>query len=191
MSTCEEINTNQQLITNCFKFLNHYECINDLLLNDENNKTKINILYFNAQSIRNKWDSIKLFINSLNSLAHVIVMTETKIYVNENKFFELENYTAYHSNRVQDKWTASGRGGGAAIYVHNSILSVLVSQEYYDNNNFVIAKMIRTNTNIIAVYKPPNTNIMNFIEKFEIVLAQNPSSIIIGDFNMYDHTVKL
>lgn len=116
-------NTNFNLITNCFKSIDYLNSRNNFKL--AKTKTALNILYLNAISIRNKLHSDILdLINSYTCKVHIIVITETRLFREENKFYDIDGYSAYHSNRRLNE--VKGRGGGAAIYVCNSIISSLI-----------------------------------------------------------------
>lgn len=115
------------LIHNSFKSINYLNSLSNFY---KVNSIKLNILYFNAISIRNKWDEIISFLNSFKCQIHCIIITETRLYREENKFFNIQNYISYHSNRVYDRWSGEGRGGGVAIYVHSSLTSTLIHEEW-------------------------------------------------------------
>lgn len=115
-----------------------------------NNKTKLKILYFNAISMRNKLSDIIFFIDSFKSPIHIIVISETRLYENENKFYDLPNYVAYHSNRKENK--DYGRGAGTAVYIHSSLCSAFVFEECIENKfQFLIVKLIEHNMHIIQI----------------------------------------
>lgn len=71
-----------------------------------NNKTKLKILYFNAISMRNKLSDIIFFIDSFKSPIHIIVISETRLYENENKFYDLptqEKMTQIRTDQIRFK----------------------------------------------------------------------------------------
>lgn len=167
---------------NSLKSINYFNSLStfNTLISLNNQNQKINILYFNAMSMRNKLNDIQLFINSFIYPIHIIIITETWLYKEENMFFELPGYTSYHSNRLKQKTQNEndsighcGRGGGVSVYVLNNLLSVFVFEEYIDNNNYLIVKLIQLNKYIIAVYRPPiRSNESIFIHKIEKILSQ-------------------
>ncbi len=75
-----------------------------------NRENKLNVLYFNAISLRNKYTDVTQFINSFNHKIHIVVITETRLHDEEIKFFNISNYVAYYSNRKQSN--EYGRGSG-------------------------------------------------------------------------------
>lgn len=105
---------------------------------------KLNILYFNSQSMRNKLHEIIFFINSFKYPIHLIIVSETYLYEEENVFYDICGFKAYHSNRIKNKKRSKsegkkihdGRGGGVSVYVNVKLCSTFVSSEYTDNKNF-------------------------------------------------------
>lgn len=165
-----------------------HEHINDIINTNTNHVTYnhtifresgINIIYFNAVSIRNKLDDISLFISSFNFQIDVIVMCETRLKDKETRLFNIKNYDAYHSTR-NNKY----RGAGCAIYIHNSFNSSQIHEQCINDQNFLVVKLIKQNLNIIAIYRPPSTNIELFYHQFEYLLNEFNNSIVVGDINI-------
>lgn len=174
---------------NNIKKINYFKNINNYYLLTSH--TDLNILYFNARTIRNKMSDIQIFINSFKCPIHVIIITETRLYSEENVFYDIQGFKAYHSNRSKNNVKNqlnighTGRGGGVAVYVHQNISSTFVYEEYIDNNNYLIVNLIQMKTHIIALYKPPvRVNENKFINKIETLLAKYKNAFIIGDMNM-------
>lgn len=49
--------------------------------------------------MRNMLDQLNYFINSFSFHIHVVVITETRLYKKKKKFFDIEDFIAYHSNK--------------------------------------------------------------------------------------------
>lgn len=139
----------------------------------------LNILYFNAVSMRNKFDDISLFIDTFKHKIHIIIICETRLKDGETITFNINNYNAYHSTR-NNKY----RGAGCAIYIHKSIISTQIFEQCINEQNFLVTKLTRENINIIAIYRPPSTNITLFFESLTQLLIKYPNSIIAGDINL-------
>lgn len=144
--------------------------------------------------MRNKLDEIILFINSFKIEIHVILITETRLYKEENILFDIQGYTACHSNRGKQKNQNQilnkghfGRGGGASVYVQNNIYSTFVFEEYSEeiNSNFVVVKLVQLNLYVIGIYRPPvKINERKFIQILEGYLSTYKHCIFIGDVNL-------
>lgn len=146
--------------------------------------SKMRILYFNAISIRNKFIDVIQFINSFPYIIHIVVISETRLYEEENCFYDIQNYTAYHSNRK--KCNEYGRGSGTVIYIHFSLFSKFVFEECIENKyHFLIIKLIEQNIHVISVYRSPKkATESNFIQRFSEILSIYKHSILIGDINL-------
>lgn len=76
----------------------------------------LNIIHVNIQSLRNKLNDLKEMIWSTetqtNKKIHIIAISEIWIYETENKYFNIDGYNAYFSNR------SNNRSGGCCIYMY-------------------------------------------------------------------------
>lgn len=81
---------------------------------NEKMEQKLNVLYINIRSIRNKMSDINDIILTHKKIIHLIVLTETWIYPNEENCFNFNNYTALHNCR-------DTRGGGCSIYIREDL----------------------------------------------------------------------
>lgn len=116
-------NTNTDLLINsCFKTIKYYNT--NTQFKSRRIENTLNIIYFNAISLRNKLDEVELFIKTFSCNIHVIIIAETRLTDAENKFYNIDGYTAFHNNR--NVVNMRNRGGGLAIYVDKSISASLV-----------------------------------------------------------------
>lgn len=144
--------------------------------------------------MRNKLDEIVFFINSFKVQIHAIIISETRIYKEENNLFDIQGFTAYHSNRAKQKNKNKilnkghfGRGGGVSVYVRKNVCSTFVFEEYIDdtNSNYVVVKLVQLNMHLIGIYRPPVKEYeRKFIHKLEEYLSLYKHCIFIGDFNL-------
>lgn len=138
----------------------------------------INILYFNARSIRNKFEEIELLIGSYKIKIHIIVITETWLDKNEIDFFNLENYNTFHSTREK-------MGGGVSIYSHRDLDSCLIANEkILTNSHCLIIKVAELQLSVGAVYRWKDDRIIDFTDCFSGFLNKYNNIIFIGDFNI-------
>lgn len=141
----------------------------------------LNILHINIQSLRDKLDSLEISITQLtrkyNKIIHIIALSEIWIYPNENFLYQLENYTAYFSNRMRN------RSGGCCIFVHNSIESDITYEDEYEFSNFLIVRLIKENLNIACIYRYGQSNTNNFVHYIETNILKFNKMIAVGDIN--------
>jgi hypothetical protein len=143
-----------------------------------------NILYLNARSIRNKFDEITALLGSFQYRVDVVVIVETWLSDYECQYFNFKDYTSYYTCREQKG------GAGAAIYVHDSILSVHIEsvRDIRDEvGSLIVVRLPRENIHILACYRPPGqlrADEQTFLERFEFLLSRYKRSLILGDFNI-------
>ena len=145
--------------------------------------TLMNCLYFNAQSLRNKKSDLEAFISTLNYEIHLICVVETWFNKNETAFFNLNNYSAFHSTRP------NGGGGGATIYLLNTFdVGNILFEESINNNNFLLLSIQKHSLNVGLCYRQPNntfdTNADLFRNKLDLILNSHHKTYFFGDFNL-------
>lgn len=119
---------------------------------------KVNILYLNINSLKNKLNELEFLIGSYgNTIIHIIALTEIRTKTEENDKYCLHEYNAYFSNRQDGH-------GGVALYIHESFLSCLVESECTNNINFLCGKIIDLNIFIGVIYKQPLVSKSGFME---------------------------
>lgn len=166
---------NGNLLSNCnaSHYINNWNIIKN---------QRLNILHINIQSIRNKLDELSIYINEIEKkykgTLHVIALSEIWIYKNENRFFNIEGYNAYFSNRENN------RSGGCCIYVTDKLTSTMINECEYEKTNFLQIKINEFNMNIVCIYKYGVANIDNFNEKLERDILKSNRTIVIGDINI-------
>lgn len=143
----------------------------------------LNFLYLNSQSLRNSINDLQDFLDSLSYDIHIICVTETWLTNNEAQFYNLRNYTAYHSFR------SNGRGGGAAIYVLNSFDNATLAYENdFFGNNIIVIKLLRLKIKIACCYRKPNnqddSDASIFRDILDSVISKHNSAYFFGDFNI-------
>lgn len=174
-------NTNYNLPPNAHIRNNNF-FIDDICYKNEDT---LKILYLNARSIRNKIDDLAEMLDNIKHTIHLIVISETWIPDDEEDFFHVRNY-----QKPLLSCRNRRRGGGAGIFVHNS-LKYTAKETYCDNVNSIVSlktENLHDNFYISAVYRPPETSTMHvsrFLEKLDNHLDKLKSrkSILIGDFN--------
>ena len=145
-------------------------------------KSKINIMSFNARSLRNKIDELKCVINT--EPVDVIAITETFIDTTNIDLlseYNIDGFKLFNKDRI------NRRGGGVALYVRTWLCPVEITPR--DNNVEhvcvqVIAEKIKIN--ISVTYRPPGQNQERDNVMYNVISQslRNGESIILGDFNL-------
>lgn len=139
----------------------------------------LNILYINIRSLRNKLDDLNDIVYQ-NKNIHIIILTETWIYANEEQYFNIDKFKAVHNCR-------NTRGGGASIYIREEIAFIENDMTAYNFNecNIVSLKLVKQKLTIFGVYRPPQNNIEEYINELDKLLEnQKETCILIGDINL-------
>lgn len=113
---------------------------------------------------------------------HFLIFTETWITSDADaKLYQLPHYKHVYNYR-QDR-----KGGGVAIYVHDSIKYEITEELYECGNHYLWIRINKLSLNIGAIYKPGDSNINNFIETYTSQLERRKRTIVLGDFNIDLH----
>ena len=154
------------------------------------NKFNIKIMHINAQSLVNKMDELKLIIEKCNSNGlrfDILLICETFISDYNKHLCELDDYVLFERHRN------SKRGGGVAIYVHNSF----VVEERSDLNIFIEGELeslfveVKANNKQIILgelYRTPGSDLNSFLTNYESLLnnlcSENKMVVIGTDQNL-------
>lgn len=146
------------------------------------NKKGINILQLNIRSIKRNFDELNLLLESLgtNNL-DIIILSETWQITSEN-YFKIPNFQMFYNNAKFNK------NDGLLIYIHNKIYC---TTKHYTINNITFTRALFQINNITcgitSLYRPPSTNVLQFLDDFKAFLQNNSSQmleIILGDINI-------
>lgn len=153
-----------------------------------NNHTDIKIgsknlkfFYANIRSLvkPGRLEELKCVIDSINTVIHVIILTETWIKDEDQaRRISLSNYTHYYNIRLNT------RGGGTSIFVHNNLKHSYLEEQCIDGNHFLWIHLEKFSVDIGAIYKKPAANISNFLEVYNQELSKRKRVIVFGDINL-------
>lgn len=140
------------------------------------------MLYFNAQSLRNKLDDIELLIleieNNIKHKIHIIAISEIWIYENENRIYNLDNFNSFISNRQSD------RSGGCLLFIREEFDVTVCKNIEFEKSNFLLVRLNRENINVACIYRYNETQVENFVDKFEEEILSVKNTVILGDINI-------
>lgn len=141
-------------------------------------KNELHIICLNIRSLKNKMDELEHFIKKLKKKPQLIIITESWIRKGEEKFFCMQNYCPVFSSRIDC------RGGGIAVYVHESIPFEEKVNIQIEKNHVILIRLCDLKINICAIYRSPSTNINDFLNYLDEYLENNEKQIVCGDINI-------
>ena len=154
------------------------------------------ICSLNAQSLHAKFTDIKNFLCKINDgSSNLDILTISESWVKDFSLYNIENYNLFGSSRPQ------GRGGGTAIYIHNSSTAKQILNPNFFVSNIFEATVLEINLKgkfkfiLVSIYRPnnhdnltPNAQIDSFLLQLEkcldILEKNNKPVIFAGDFNL-------
>lgn len=147
----------------------------------------VDFAFTNIQSLKAKHASVSHFIKSNNP--SILGLTETWLTNVETASLLAEitpkGYNLLHTPRP------SRRGGGVGFLIAQALSPRKLDTPIFDTfENILVAVNLENSTfNLVSIYRPPSTNIHQFIEEFSDFLEQLASNtsptIISGDFNIH------
>lgn len=155
----------------------------------------LSVFHVNIQSLASKFQQFRDLFDSFsqkNIFPDIFGISET--WINNFDNFCIPNYRIFSASR------SSGRGGGVAIYAHNSLISSQIDTPILFHNNILESVLIKISKNglkslCLCVYRP-NTHtrlssteqLAAFFECFNEILnyldSFNLPVIILGDLNL-------
>ena len=143
----------------------------------------LKVCHLNVRSLLPKIDKLRLFISK--NPFDVIAVSETWLKPSTpNNKIDIPYYSIYRNDRT-DK-----TGGGTAFYVRNGLPFRSRGDLQSSDIETCWIEIIRPKTKslfISSVYRPPDFNFENFIEKLNKDLSkiqENAEVILLGDFNV-------
>ena len=149
------------------------------------------------QSIRNKFDLLKIYVAKLNF--DVFTLSETwLIECMDNTLLEIPGYNFV---RLDRSWSCNAqntpkRGGGIGVYIKDVLSYSLEKVSVYDKSCNDI-KMLwlelllpySKNELLGSLYRPPDGNVMEFCDTLtntvnNLIVQSNKDLILLGDFNI-------
>ncbi len=144
----------------------------------------INLLCLNIRSLRNKFDTFKLFLDSQHKKIHIIVLTEVWIKVEELSRYQLHGYKAILEENKNNQ------AGGVLIYYDENLSCSYYCSSTGTFNSVSCSIKIKvdnkeTTLSILGLYRFCGSSIQNFITDLENILKDlNKNCILMGDINI-------
>ena len=145
------------------------------------------VCHVNIRSLSRNFDSLSLFLSSLNIQASILGITETWFSeTSPQSMCNLENYEFVNNNRC------NRRGGGTGIFIRSDIsfkrrLDLDINTSYVEST-FIETVCTKSKIVIGVIYRPPDQPTKEFYESlcniFQIVNNEKKILYLLGDFNI-------
>lgn len=141
----------------------------------------LKIFHLNAQSARNKHESLEIFFSQIDFEFDIIMLSETW-FADGDDVFTMPGYNAFFLNRP------TRRGGGVAILVKNEYRCEILKTFTCTHTDYEVLSLNMNKYVISVVYRPPSgshTAFLSYLENLFRFSAQNKLETICGgDFNI-------
>lgn len=140
-------------------------------------------IFLNIRSLRTNFFPFLAAINHLLDSIQIIILVETNISDEEEKFFNIRSFKSIFFNRKHR------RGGGIAIFIKESQSYEVSFPQYKTFESILVLTTIQNEDyKMLALYRPPTSaNTRPFCKELSelINLQEKPNNLIIaGDFNI-------
>lgn len=151
-------------------------------LEEHLNTKNISLICMNIRSIRKNFTEFLTRTNNIINKITAIILTETNICDDENKFYAINGYNSIFLNRIN-------RGGGIAVYIKDTVSfkTFITNTQFMESLQVDLSISIDKIITILACYRPPNLNVKNFIKELDNCINninKRQDIILTGDMNL-------
>ena len=163
--------------------------LNRFVTADKIQNTNFSTFFQNVDGNKSNFDSFAVNVHQMDHLFSVIGLAETNVDPANKDLYMLDGYISYYQDIHPDK----AKGTGVAMYVHNSLNSMLNKNLSHTSQNletlFITIPVNSQNITVGTLYRPPNGNFNEFLDELRHILESCPSRFlyIMGDFNVDLH----
>lgn len=174
----DESNLNNEI--QFFKKNSIFDSVDELLKLKTFNDEDFNVFSLNIRSLRKNFEEIKSILFKVNM--KILVLSEVFVTEEELVFFQIEGYNLFSKLRKKKM------GGGIIVYVKECLNAEEI--KYKDFATFEGLELNiyfgKTNLNLLAIYRPPDKSIKQFILDLETQLKHIHKKYIVitGDMNI-------
>lgn len=173
---------------NC-KYYNE-DSLNGRIASELVNIPTFSLVHLNIRSIQKNLNNFDLYLHNLDIKFDIIGLTETWLNENNADRYRLSGYNVEHNTRKGKK------GGGVSIFIKEHInhktRSELNNMSKHVESIFIEVDKSSVNgiknTVIGVIYRPPDSNINDFLDYLGSTLAsinnENKNIILMGDYNL-------
>ena len=197
MSNERSRNGTKQNNSKCFdrkQYQNQANLVHIKTERDGKSNSNLKFCLLNAQSVKNKYQTINEFI--LDEKIDICSITETWLHSNDTQVSNdlcPDGFEIIQKSRdsKQNNFVIKQRGGGVAVVCRQSFNAKLIkSKKDYESFEYMIVSIdIRTKPfHLVAIYRPPSLSKSLFLDEFGQLITDNFLSdknvLICGDFNI-------
>ena len=150
--------------------------------------TSFSSFFINLDGNKTNFNSLSVEMKRIEHTFSVIGIAETNTDEPLKDLYNIPLYNSFYQTTQQDKL----KGTGVAIYVLESLNAEILEHVGYSTADiesvFVKITLPSSKHNLISgvIYRPPNGNFNNFLEKFDLICQSLPKHgvRIMGDFNI-------
>lgn len=129
-----------------------------------------------------KFDSLQIFLQSLNILVDVLVVGETCIKNGRSQFYNIPGFQSIHSCR-------NNSSGGLAVFIRNGINFEIKDVTQDNGYHHIAVKIVGTQTQVMVhgIYRPPGFAVNRFVSLIEDIASSLDTRIpcfLLGDMNL-------
>lgn len=147
-------------------------------VNETFTNTKINLLYMNINSIRNKLADLLVYISNFGSIVHIICITEIRLNPDETYICNIPNYDVVCCPR------SNRSGGGACMFIHQSMQFDVTKNEEFLEGSCIVVSLREPKLSIAVIYRPPHASLNDSIHYLDSLLESAGKLVCVGDFNI-------
>jgi hypothetical protein len=136
------------------------------------------ILYMNVNRLisNERRQSFLYFLNDLNFELDAMVLVET-FFKDPINALHIDGFNEFHGIRER-------HGGGISIYISKKYRTLDYPPACEDENQAIVVHLPELKINIGGIYKPPHTNIHNYLRFLDGVLSTYPNTIFLSAMNL-------
>lgn len=155
----------------------------NLFNNIELSSNSVLILHQNIRSLRANFDSFVLYLENLEKIPQIVILTEIWVSECESAYFKIPGYTQFV------KYNDNYRAGGLVAYISETLsaISTNISEMYSaDVLKLSIELSSELSLTVIAIYRLHSNPTVEFLKELQSLLetTHERNSIIIGDMNL-------
>ena len=154
-------------------------------------KNLFSVLHINIRSMKKNFEKLCEYLSHVKGNFSIVALTElwcSDDNADKNSLWQLPNYTTIHQIR-----NSSQKGGGIALYVHNSLNYKILKNKNINNNdieclNIEIVSKESKNEIISCIYKPPRGDAHKFLDEMKGQVIKNKFQekplFLVGELNI-------
>lgn len=143
-------------------------------------KNDFRVFCTNVRSLRQNFDSVRLFLESCDTEFHLIVLTESWIKKSELNLFCLEGYSSFHQER------SKGRSGGVTVYIRKDVPYEITLLSNAAHESILVKIMYQKMPfSILCSYRNVKSKLLNFLNDLDKYQNNEETrfNILLGDIN--------